>query len=143
MELLIPGLILVALMVWASTRIKRSAARAFEAEHVEGDGFSLDKPEGFLQKLDDKSKYAFEAYSKEYGRGLAENMRAATAVVAVNDQTGDASAQLIRDGHEYRVRTKTIVSNSHQLTLRIEVLAEQFGDFARRIDEMLSSFAPR
>jgi len=142
MELLIPGLILVALMVWASTRIKRSAARAFEAEHIEGDGFSLDKPDGFLQKLDDKSEYAFEAYSKDFGRGLAENTRAATAVVVVNDQN-DGPDQLMRGGHEYQVRTKTIGSNSHRLTLRIEVLAEQFDDFARRIDEMLTSFAPR
>ncbi len=143
MELAIPGLILVALMVWASTRIKRSAARAFEAEHIEGDGFSLDKPEGFLQKLNDRSEYVFEAYSKEYGRGTAENARAATAVVAVNDENLDTTDHIIHDGHEYQVRTKTISSNSHKLTLRIEVLSEQFDDFARKIDEMLASFAPR
>ena len=32
MELLIPGLILVALMVYASTKIKKAAAAAFEPE---------------------------------------------------------------------------------------------------------------
>jgi len=142
MELLIPGLALVALMVWASTRIKRSAAKAFEAEHIEGDGFSIDKPDGFLQKLDERSEYAFEAYSKEFGSELAGNMRAATAVVMVNDESG-SSDHVVHDGHEYRVRTKTIASNSHRLTLRIEVLAERFDDFALRIDEMLTSFAPR
>jgi hypothetical protein len=35
MEILIPGLILVALMVYVSTRIKRAAARAFEPENVD------------------------------------------------------------------------------------------------------------
>ena len=148
MELLIPGLILVALMVWASTRIKRSAAQAFEAEHIDGDGFSLDKPEGFLQQVDNDSENVFQAYSKEFGRGTAEELRAATAAV-IKSETGtqedDATTSdvLVRDGHEYKVCKKTIASNSHTLTLRIEVLAEQFDDFARRIDEMLTSFAPK
>ena len=143
MELLIPGLVLVALMVWASTRIKRSAARAFEAEHIDGEGFSIDKPEGFLQKLDDSSEFVFEAYSKEFGRGVAGDLRAATAVVMAGDQGSSGPDELVRDGHEYQVRTKTILSNSHRLTLRIEVLSEQFDDFARKIDQMLTSFTPR
>lgn len=68
MELLIPGLILVALMVYASTRIKRSAARAFEAETVETDEFIIQKAEGFLHNLNGDPKYLFEAYSKEFSK---------------------------------------------------------------------------
>src|SRR5262249_40692599 len=81
MELLIPGLILAALMAYVSTRIKRSAARAFAAETIEGDGFAIIKPEGFLHLSDENTGYAFEAYSKEFGRDSAENIRAVRAIV--------------------------------------------------------------
>mgnify|MGYP007097599700 CR=1 FL=1 len=48
MELLIPGLILVALMVWASTKIKRSAAQAYAAESIETEYFAIEKPDGLI-----------------------------------------------------------------------------------------------
>lgn len=66
MEILISGLIIVALMAYVSTRIKRSAAAAFEAETIEGEGFTIDKPAGFLHNLNADPKYVFEAYSKEF-----------------------------------------------------------------------------
>src|SRR5438067_6433543 len=85
MELLIPGLILVGLMVYASTRIKRSAARAFEAETVETAEFTLYKPDGFLSVLNGDPAYAFEAYSKDFGTGDDKNVRAARATIRVLD----------------------------------------------------------
>ena len=51
MEILVPGLILVALMVWLSTRIKRNAAAAFDAERVETEDLIVEKPGGFLHVL--------------------------------------------------------------------------------------------
>jgi hypothetical protein len=51
MEILIAGVILVAFMAYASTRIKRSAAKAFEAETVETDQFVIQKPDGFLNVI--------------------------------------------------------------------------------------------
>lgn len=78
MELLIPGLILVAVMVWASTRIKRNAAAAFDAETVETDEFSIRKPEGFLHVLNDDSGLAFRSYSKEFGKIGNKEVRRAT-----------------------------------------------------------------
>jgi len=87
MELLIPGLILVALMAYVSTRIKKSAARAFEAEQVTGDGFSLEKPDGFLVRTGGKAGLLFDAYSKDFGTtGGAENIRAAKAIVTVRSE---------------------------------------------------------
>jgi hypothetical protein len=83
MELLIPGLILVALMAYVSTRIKRSAARAFEAETVETDEFVIQKPEGFLNVLNGDPKFAFQAYSKEFGEDADRNIRAATASLKI------------------------------------------------------------
>ena len=67
MEILIAGGILVALMVYVSTRIKKSAARAFERETVETDEFRLIKPEGFINPVNEGSGYLFEARSKDYG----------------------------------------------------------------------------
>jgi hypothetical protein len=76
MEILIIGAIVVALMVYASTKIKRSAAAAFEPETIETDEFSLVKPEGFLAPVENEDYLAFYAYSKEYGEeGKAEKLR--------------------------------------------------------------------
>ena len=81
MELLIPGLILVAFMVYASTRIKRVAAEAFEPETVETDDFTLDKPEGFLNVINRDPSLAFYAYSKDMGVGEAAEFRAGRAEI--------------------------------------------------------------
>lgn len=75
MELLIPGLILVALMVYASTRIKRSAAQAFEPETIDTDVFFFEKPEGFLTVLNGDPKLMYEGYSREFGGEGAEDTR--------------------------------------------------------------------
>jgi len=67
MEILIIGGIIVALMVYASTKIKRRAAEAFAEETVETDEFALVKPEGFLAPVEPEGYLAFYAYSKEFG----------------------------------------------------------------------------
>jgi hypothetical protein len=67
MEILIVGGALVALMVYVSTRIKKSAARAYERETVETEEFSLVKSEGFIIPVNENSEYVFEARSKDYG----------------------------------------------------------------------------
>lgn len=92
MELLIPGLILVALMVYASTKIKRTTAAAFEAETVETDEFVISKPDGFLHVLNGDPQWAFEAYSKEFGGPGAEEIRRATATVKVTKTTAREEA---------------------------------------------------
>lgn len=85
MELLIPGLILVGLMVYLSTRIKRSAAQAFEPEEIETDEFSISKPEGFLHPLNTDSGLAFEAFTKEFGEEDARKLRQAWAELEVHE----------------------------------------------------------
>jgi hypothetical protein len=71
MEILFVGGLLVALMVYVSTRIKKSAAAAFEREMIETESFRLVKPEGFINPVVENSKYAFEARSKDYGESRA------------------------------------------------------------------------
>lgn len=81
MELLIPGLILVALMAYASTRIKRIAAEAFEPETIDTPEFTFEKPDGFLNVLSLPAGLTLESYSKEYGVGHAKNFRQARAEI--------------------------------------------------------------
>lgn len=168
MELLIPGLILVALMVYASTKIKRTTAAAFEAETIETDEFILNKPDGFLHVLNGDEQYAFEAYSKEYGGPGAEDIRRATATVKVTTTTVkeeaarriNAGNDLIDDRSEvvgetkYRlIETRAVANdiayrNLFKLAERggktyvftLIVIAETTDEAMRDIEGMLNSF---
>lgn len=171
MELLIPGLILVALMVYASTRIKRAAARAYETEQIEEEYFSLTKPEGLLHRISG-SDHAFEAYSREFGPEPADDIRAATAIVDINDGLDLSSAasvergrmsfvrseeyfeldrshvallegELVRNGNTIDVKSKIIAKDGRTLVLRAEVLRELSADFARKTEDLLSSFVAK
>ncbi len=79
MEILIFGVILVALMVFVSTKIKKSAAQAFEQETIETEDFRIIKPQGFINPINEDSAFAFEAYTKELGENDAKNFRQAQA----------------------------------------------------------------
>jgi hypothetical protein len=71
MEILFVGGLLVALMVYVSTRIKKSAAAAFERETIETEEIRLVKPEGFINPVSENSQHVFEARSKDYGENKA------------------------------------------------------------------------
>lgn len=169
MELLIPGLILVALMVYASTRIKRSAARAFEAETIETDGFIIQKPDGFLNVINGDPEFAFEAYSKDFGGKGSENIRLATANVVVKiDTTVEAvKAKIVASGGEitedrrekiggtdyrmieqnlhesevdFRVLSKLAERDGEIYIFTIKTIAETTPEFMRNIEAMFDSF---
>lgn len=72
-------------MVYLSTRIKRSAAQAFEPEEIETGEFLISKPEGFLHPLNTDSGLAFEAYTKEFGEEDARKLRQAWAELEVHE----------------------------------------------------------
>lgn len=96
MEILIIGGIIVALMVWASTRIKRSAAAAFEEETIETGEFALVKPEGFLNTVEPPDFLAFYAYSKEFGEEeAAEKVR--QSQIKVKILAGRSPAEIVKD----------------------------------------------
>ncbi|HEX8286622.1 MAG TPA: hypothetical protein VF556_01425 [Pyrinomonadaceae bacterium] len=77
MEILIIGGALVALMVYVSTRVKNSAATAYERETIETEKFFIVKPENFINPVGEKSEFVFAAYSKDFGTGGAEELRQA------------------------------------------------------------------
>ena len=88
MEILIIGGALVALMVYVSTRIKKSAASAYERETIETDEFSIVKPENFINPIDENSEFVFTALSKDFGTGAAEEFRQARAELRVHSNAG-------------------------------------------------------
>ena len=169
MELLIPGLILVALMVYASTRIKKTAALAFEAETIETDEFIIQKPDGFLTVLNGDPQYAFESYSKEYGATGAENFRKGIANLRIYDTSSvsEAAAQLagsddeiVRDisevigehryrmieikrivgGVEFRCFSKLAERTAQVYEFQITVIAAANDEFMDNVEGMLNSF---
>jgi len=168
MELLVPGLILVALMVWASTRIKKNAAAAFDAETVENEFFVIRKPEGFLHVLNDSSGLAFRSYSKEFGRVGDRDVRRATIEIERNVGTtidelkerietqaesissfetyldgGEKAAWLmtteIIDGGEFEVSRKLVTRGADVWEARGTVLSDHRGELAETIESALDS----
>ncbi|HEY0659133.1 MAG TPA: hypothetical protein VGD05_11700 [Pyrinomonadaceae bacterium] len=83
MEILIIGGILVALMAYVSTKIKKSAADAYERERIETEEFTIIKPENFISPTGESDEYVFTAYSKDFGRDEAEEFRQAKAELLV------------------------------------------------------------
>jgi hypothetical protein len=169
MELLIPGLILVALMVYASTRIKRSAARAFDAETIDTIEFVIKKPDGFLNVIGGDPQYAFEAYSKDFGSEGAQEFRQGYAKltirnggtmdhlttslhVAGDEIVSDISevigetryrvieAKRVEKGVELRVFFKIAERETKIYELEIAALAETPPEFMRKTEAMLDSF---
>ena len=169
MELLIPGLILVALMVYASTKIKKSAARAYESETIEAPEFSITKPEGFICPVDHNEELIFAAYSKEYGRDQAEAVRQASAEIRVFEDAefeeicerakidsvrvvsedigilnGAKSCVIETESVEKEITfdcVHKIMSGDGKIyELKISVLPEHKDDYSRKIDEMSNSF---
>ena len=169
MELLIPGLILVALMVYASTRIKKTAAAAFEPETIETDDFIIQKPDGFLNVINGDPQLTFEAYSKEFGGVGAENFRQGTAHLRIYDGisidqavanlsdseieiTGDISevvneiryrvieAKRMEKGVDFCTFYKIAERNAKVYEFEIAALVETTDEFMRKIEMMLAGF---
>ena len=168
MELLIPGLILVALMVYASTRIKRSASKAFEAETVETDDITLDKPEGFLNVLNLDPTLELDIYSKDMGVGDAAEFRAARAELRIYERRtlgyaanaikesakieseifeiigerkyGILEAERNEKGTDFRELYKIVEKDSRVFEFKVVVLDETNDEIKRKIDTMFDSF---
>ena len=169
MEILIPGLLLVALMVYVSTRIKRTAARAYEAERFETDEFAITKPEGFIIIDSSDREVLFAAYSKEYGLEDADRFRQVSAelrlhegktVAQVRDEIARGASRIVGEQHlagpsmiieaeteldgirfvsEYRLTEK----GGDALEICVTALSETKEANQKYIDTMLSSFEIR
>lgn len=168
MEILIPGIILVALMAWASTRIKRNAAAAFDIETVDGGEFLIVKPEGFLHVLNDDSAMAFRAYSKEFGKvgdrdvrratieiqrhtereidelkseleGKAESISTFEPYIDAGERAAFMSSTEIVDGGEYFVSRKLVTRGPDVWESRYSVLSEHQEELSETLETALDS----
>src|SRR4051812_6107933 len=117
MELLIPGLALVALMVWASTRIKRTAADAFAAETIDTAEFTIRKPSGWLSIA--VPKLPFEAYTKDYAPPPNEDVRLGTATVERSNNSLDLAAEAATVGAEVIDELREKVGEIHYRVLTL------------------------
>ena len=135
MEILIPGLILVALMVYASTRIKRNAAAAFEAETIESDEFVIQKPAEFLHNLNGDPRYVFEAYSRDFSESI-QRLRVGTArITAIGDGVSlEAAASGITSKGSVVEDTAEILDERHY---RVITADETDGDVLTRTKHKL------
>lgn len=156
-------------MAYASTRIKKSAARAYEAEMVETDEFVIQKPDGFLNVIGGDPAFVFEAYSKDFGGAGSEDFRKATATLRVYDNvseneiaeriigSGDTVVSDLTEiisetryrvietgrsekGVEVRDFYKIAGCNSKVYEFRISALTETTAEFMHSIESMLDSF---
>jgi hypothetical protein len=172
MEILIPGLILVALMVWLSTRIKRNAAAAFDAERIETEDLIVEKPEGFLHVLNDDSGLLFRAYSKDFGmvgrrdmrqatieverhrgstlddavaatKGVAETFTSETPYTEDGERAVDARSTRIRDGGEFQIVHKFVTRGSDVIEARGAVLTENRDDHMSDIEQAIGTLRIR
>ncbi len=166
MEILIVGVFVVALMVYVSTRIKKSAAAAFEEETLETDEFSLVKPEGFLSPIRRASEFAFEAFSKDYGEDDAETIRQSLMTVKVftdqkfgqickkarqtvdkvlsdeniDNRTFWLKGEKTEKDIETKIYHKIIAANQKVFDLQITVLVSVEADYSERTEKTLESF---
>jgi hypothetical protein len=163
MELLIPGLILVALMVYTSTKLKKSAAKALEREIVETESFSITKPEGFVHVLNGDPAYIFEAYSKEFGKAGKQDVRQTTARLRSLQNTnanevaldvkktlaepiseGEYITGLKSDGDTvFEVCHRIVAKNGNIFDLEVTVMHDHADDLQEKIHELLGSFRVR
>lgn len=169
MEILIIGGFVVALMIVLSTRIKKSAAEAYEAETVETEAFKIYKPSGFIHPLNDD--FPFEANSKEHGKNEASKFRQARAVLRVVNNfdfkavcenakktTGKINSKryvenapagqriFLLEGETVEDTVKTLVfwkiieNNREVYELRAAVIENYSEEFTEKIKIMLESF---
>jgi hypothetical protein len=155
-----------ATLFYISSRVRRAAGLAFESETVETDEFVIVKPEGFINPIKDESRFAFEAYSKDFGTGEnAENLRQAEIFVSVfNDKSFNAVCEEAKNAGEilpendrktclikseetlenvsaYKFYKIIASENSQKIyELKISVLQDFLAEYQNRIDETLESF---
>lgn len=128
MELLIPGLILVALMVYASTRIKKTAAAAFDAETIDNDVFLLEKPDGFLTVLNGNPELLFESYSKDFGDEPAENIKQARIEVRkLAATTTEQALKGLGSGSKVTSKTTEVINERKYLLIEAERIDKGVG----------------
>lgn len=167
MEIWIIGGALVALMVYVSTRIKRSAAEAYEAEDIETVTYRLRKAAGFICPAGAAGPESLSLHSDAFGeREATESTRRAEAVLYVVPSSLSAIKEELRsegltvedsdsretiargeviDGDVRTVRIIKAVEAKDGRIFRLEarILADHGSEFLGPVEDMVGSFALR
>lgn len=135
MEILFIGIIVVALMAYVSTKIKKSAAAAFAEEEIETDEFALTKPEGFLSPVQNEEFLAFYAYSKEFGEEEgSEKIR--QGEIRLRKLAGRPLADIVR---EKRGEFDRVISDSKDESGAVTLVGEKAsGDARLNIQQLIA-----
>jgi hypothetical protein len=146
MEIWIIGGILVALMIYVSTKIKNAARVAYEREVFETDTFTITKPNEFIIPVKEGSEFVFEAYSRNLGEDEAERFHQCRATISERDGVENDSSTKEDENIDGNVTIRTFsktLSNptlNRSLSLKISVLPEYEEKYANGIKLMLESF---
>lgn len=147
MEILIVGVIIVALMAYASTKIKNAAKRAYEQEIVETEQFTITKPEGFIIPIKEESEFVFETYSKDFGEDESGKFNQCWAFIREKEATEKkaevSESEKIEDGVTIKVFEKILLNQNLNKTYELEILVlpEYYEQYSDRIKLMLNSFS--
>lgn len=144
MEIWIIGVIIVGLMIYVSTRIKKVSKQAYEREEFESEDFRIIKPSDFLIPVEEDSPYVFEARSKDFGAEDVRDFYQCRATITAKE--GKAEPRI----YEEKKTEKAISLDSHNkiisgadknFHLEILVLPEFREKYQSAVDEMINSFA--
>ena len=147
MEILIVGAILVALMAYVSTKIKRIASEAYEQEKVENEYFTITKPNDFIIPVKDNSEYVFETNSKDFAEDEAENYYQCWAFVRGKDgieyDLEILETEKVEENVIIKTFSKTLVNKNLDKSFELEifVLPEYEEKYADGIKLLLDSFS--
>ena len=147
MEILIVGFIIVALMAYVSTKIKKAAREAYEQETFENEYYRITKPNDFIIPVKEGSESKFETYSKEFGEDEADKLNQCRATVNEKDGVKYDPAVLETERVEQNITVKTVSKTlvnkelNKSFELEISVLADYEEKFADAIKLMLDSFS--
>lgn len=150
MEILIVGVIIVALMVYVSTKIKKESKLAYEREMFENEDFKLIKPDEFLIPVNENSPFVFEAHSRDFGTEESRDFYQCLATVKISERSGESKNTVIETeqtekGVPLKIFRKFIVSlnNNRIYELKIVVVQEFIEKYQDKVNEMLDSFAAK
>lgn len=168
MEIWIIGGVIVALMVYVSTKVKQSAAAAYDRETIETKNYAFIKPEGFICPTGRLMENSCFLHSQHFGDTEAtESIYCAEALLVESSDSFDllksqaVSAQeviieeigakefvvrviSVEDGVEFKTISKIKESSDGRVfDLRVRLLCSCLNEFQLKAEEIVSSFTTK
>jgi len=127
MEILIIGFIIVALMAYASTKIKKAAREAYEAETVVTEEYSIKKAAGYIIPVAERNVSDLEILSKDYGKDECGKFRQAMLKLSIDKGVELASVRKKLRTELASVDIDELIKDTQKITLTMTGESEQEG----------------